>query len=115
MGMRRELRVTLDLPVRIWGMDPTGKVFDQEAKTIDVTTTGVRLAGVTHPLNRGSVVGVQHRGSKARFRVTWVGQQGTMEEGQIGLQLIESGKFIWGRVIPRIFGDNFRLLDSEQP
>ena len=43
----------------------------------------------------------------------WVGESGP-DEGQIGIQLVESGKLIWGQVIPRIFGDNFRGIGRQQ-
>lgn len=104
-GLRREKRWRLALSIWVWGMDANGDMFEQKATTIDVTTTGARVEGITHLLRRGCVVGVNHRGSKARFRVTWVGKLDTPADGQIGLQLIDTGKLIWGRVIPRMFGD----------
>ncbi len=106
-GMRREQRLHLVLPVRIWGMDVNGELFEHEAMTIDITTTGARLEGVTGPLQKGCIVGIQHAISKARYRVAWVGAEDTSAQNQIGLQLVDSGKLIWGRVIPRIFGDDF--------
>ncbi len=103
----------LELQVRVSGMDADGKLFEQAADTLDVTTTGARLAGIVHMLHRGCIVSVQRGRSKARFRVMWVGEQGGLDEGQIGIQLIEGGKLIWGQVIPRIFGDKFRLSDHK--
>lgn len=114
MSDRREQRMNLELPVKVSGMDANGKLFEQEAGTLDVTTTGARLSGIVHPLNRGGVVSVQRGRSKARFRVMWIGEEGGMDEGQIGIQLIDGGKLIWGQVIPRIFGDKFRLLDRKE-
>jgi diguanylate cyclase (GGDEF)-like protein len=107
-GMRREQRLNLVLPVRVWGMDVNGELFEHEAITIDITTTGARLEGITGPLQKGCIVGIQHAISKARYRVVWVGAEGSLVQNQIGLQLIDSGKLIWGRVIPRMFGDDFR-------
>jgi diguanylate cyclase (GGDEF)-like protein len=107
-GMRHEQRLTVVLPVRVWGMDVNGELFEHEAVTVDITTTGARLEGITGPLQKGCIVGIQHAISKARYRVAWVGAEGTEVQSQIGLQLVDSGKLIWGRVIPRIFGDDFR-------
>jgi diguanylate cyclase (GGDEF)-like protein len=105
IGKRQELRHSLTLPVRIWGMDANGQMFEEFGSTVDVTTTGAHITGVRHRLQRGCVIGVEHRSSRARYRVTWVsGSEGDMP-GKVGVQLIETGKFIWGRVIPRIFGD----------
>ena len=114
MSDRREQRTKLELPVRVSGMDANGKLFEQEAGTVDVTTTGARLSGIQYPLHRSCIITVQRGSSKARFRVTWVGEQGGMDEGQIGIQLIESSKLIWGQVIPRIFGDKFRIIERKE-
>lgn len=105
MGKRLELRFGLALPVRIWGLDADGQVFEEEAITIDVTTTGARLRGVTRSLHRGGIIGIRHRNSSARYRVTWVRKEENSAGYEIGVQLLEGGKFIWGRVLPRVFLD----------
>jgi hypothetical protein len=94
-------------------MDATGEMFEQYATTADVTTTGARIVDIKHPLQRGCVIGVEHCSSRARYRVTWVG--GTEDRpSEIGVQLLETGKFIWGRVIPRVFGDSLHVAASSQ-
>jgi diguanylate cyclase (GGDEF)-like protein/PAS domain S-box-containing protein len=112
MSKRQEVRHSLVLPVRIWGMDANGQMFEQHATTVDVTTTGAHITGIKHLLQRGCVIGVEHRSSRARYRVTWVGSADDGKSGNVGVQLIETGKFIWGRVIPRVFGDS---EDAEFP
>ena len=114
MSDRRERRMELVMPVRVSGMDANGCLFEQEAETMDVTTTGARLSGIRHSLHRGCIISVQRGTAKARFRVTWVGDNGGPDEGQIGIQLVEGGKLIWGQVIPRIFGDKFRIIDRKE-
>jgi hypothetical protein len=106
MGKRLEVRFDMALPVRIWGLDADGQVFEEEATTINVTTTGARLRGVTRKLHRGGVIGIRHKQSSARYRVTWVGEPEEGSGREIGVQLLEGGKFIWGRVLPRIFIDH---------
>lgn len=115
MGRRKEKRFELALPVRVWGMDADGQMFEQHATTSDVTTTGARIIGITHPLHRGCVIGLEHGGSRARFRVTYVGGAEDGTEGKIGVQLLDSGKFIWGRVIPRVLGDQFEPPAESNP
>jgi diguanylate cyclase (GGDEF)-like protein len=110
-GLRREQRVNVALPVRVWGMDANGELFEHQAMTVDITTTGARIEGTARPLQKGCIVGIQHAISKARYRVAWVGTGGTRVQNQIGLQLVDSGKLIWGRVIPRTFGDDFRRYE----
>jgi hypothetical protein len=102
------VRHRLALPVRIWGMDATGQMFEECATTVDVTTTGANIAGIKHLLQRGCVIGVEHRSSRARYRVTWVRSADGGQPSKVGVQLIETGKFIWGRVIPRVFVDSIR-------
>jgi hypothetical protein len=112
MGIRRETRLYLRLPVRICGVDVRGKVFEQDATTLDVTPTGVRLQGITHDVKLGGIVNIQHRGNKANFKVRWVGMPNTALQGQVGLKLIEPEMMNWGRTIPCVPGDAFVEQES---
>lgn len=108
MALRKEMRAILQLPVRIWGMDANGELFEEDAFTVDVTPTGAQLGGVYRKLNRGSVIGIQHKLSKARFRVMWIGIAETPREGCIGVKLVDEGKYIWGQPLQRIMGDTYQ-------
>jgi len=99
MGQRRELRIQMQLEVRVWGMDNTGKPFSQTARTVDISAQGARLAGLTGPKQLGDVIGVQHGNQKARFHVVWVGADGTAEQGQIGIACLEAGRCIWAEAL----------------
>ncbi len=103
MPGRREERTTVIIPVHIWGMGSDGNLFKQDVETIDITPIGCRLKGVTCSLHRGSIVGVKCGNSSARFRVVWIGEK--EEAGQIGLHLLELGKYIWGTALVRTMGD----------
>jgi hypothetical protein len=107
MGARREIRLYLCLPVRICGVAAQSKAFEQDATTLDLTATGVRLQGITHALKLGGIVSIRYRGSKANFKVRWVGMPDTALHGQVGLELIEQKTINWGRTIPYIPGDAF--------
>ena len=96
MKRPREQRTPLKLPVRLWGMDSAGKLFSMEALTMDITPRGARIEGVACFLQRGAIIGIECKQSRARFRVAWVGQPGTDRDGQIGVHCIEPGKYIWG-------------------
>lgn len=110
----REVRHILALPVRVWGMDAQGAMFEQYATTVNVTTSGAHLAGIEHRLQRGCVIGIEHCSSRARYRIAWVGSQENGKAGEIGVQLIEIGKFIWGRVIPRVFASSYAAESPNQ-
>lgn len=115
MGARREQRVEMMLPVRLWGMDRHGKLFEQHATTLDITPVGACLTGVTCDLQVGCIVGVQHGNSKSRFKVAWIGEPGSSRDTQIGIITVEPGKYIWGVALARQFGDHFRSEASDIP
>jgi hypothetical protein len=100
MGRRIDDRLQAELSIRIWGMDSAGRPFSTQARTIDVTRTGARIAGVEHICQKGDVVGIQHGEQKARFRVVWVGNAGSAKAGQVGVHCVESAKYIWGVALP---------------
>lgn len=107
MARRREERIIISLPVRLWGMDVHGKPFTQNAASVDITRMGARLQGVTCQIQHGDIIGVQHGNDKARFRVIWVARPGSRNEGQIGVHCVEAGKYIWGAVQPSNAADTW--------
>jgi PilZ domain len=118
MAPLRELRVPMQLEVRVWGMDVTGKPFFQTARTAEVSAKGARLEGITCLKQVGDVIGVQYRNQKARFRVVWIGVKGTPEEGQIGIACLDSDKCIWAEALQESetkekFGQGPEILSAE--
>jgi len=111
MPKRRERRHTVPIAVRLWGLDCHGKVFSQNARTLDIATNGARLFGVTAALERGYIVGLQCGNMRARFMVVWVGEKGTPREGQIGLRAAENG--IWSVALPRASDDDYSAWLAE--
>lgn len=59
----------MPITVKLWGLDSHGKVFSQNAKTLDIASNGARLFGVTAALERGYIVGLQWGNMRARFMV----------------------------------------------
>ena len=107
MARRREERIIISLPVRLWGMDVNGKPFTQNASSVDITRLGARVQGVTCQIQHGDIIGIQHGNDKARFRVIWVARPGARNEGQIGVHCVEAGKYIWGSVQPSNSADTW--------
>lgn len=105
MRRLRERRVVMALPVRVWGMDLSGKLFEVEAQTVNITPVGARISGIPFHLRRGAVVGIQCGRSRARFRISWTGQPATPAEGHIGVQCVEPGKYIWGVALRRVLDE----------
>jgi hypothetical protein len=112
MPKRREQRVTMPISVRIWGLDAEGKVFSQNAKTVNITPGGARLFGVNAKLYPGFTIGLQCGSLKGRFVVVWVGGSETNQEGQIGLRAVDSG--IWGVPLPKPAEDYFAAWMEEE-
>jgi CheY-like chemotaxis protein len=91
MGFRREERIPLQVSALVSGLDCRGRAFTQEAKTLDISPCGARIAGITFEIDPGSVLSIQLANRKARFQVLWVGEAGSDREGEIGLKCIEVG------------------------
>ena len=94
----RELRVNLQLDVRVWGIDNLGKPFSQNARTIEISALGARLMGVQR-VQEGDIIGIQYGQAKARFRVVWIGKEGSEQPGSVGVECVEPGKCIWTEVL----------------
>jgi len=92
---RKEPRVEHQFEVRVFGMDSAGKPVNQAAMTVDVSDHGVRLKGLSYWKGPGEIIGVRHGTEKARYLVVWVGQDGTRQQGQVGLSCVETPKLIW--------------------
>ncbi|MBZ5706326.1 MAG: SpoIIE family protein phosphatase [Acidobacteriia bacterium] len=92
-GERKEERVRIELPVRLCrsapGLEP------RLAYTVDISNSGVRLAGLEEPLERGEIVKVECGDRRAPFRVVWTDAQDTATEGQAGLECLTPDVDIW--------------------
>src|SRR5512140_3469043 len=99
MGYRREQRISLQVSALVSGLDSRGRAFTQKAKTLDISTGGARISGLTCDIDPGSVVSVELGNRKARFQVLWVGEAGTEREGVIGLKCIEVGTHLKKRLL----------------
>jgi hypothetical protein len=102
MGKRITDRLKLVLPVRIWGMDTTGKPFHQMAHTLNVNKSGARLGGVRVIVGTDEIIGVQYKHKKARFKVVWLGKPGTKSQEQLGVTRIAGEPEIWPVELPTL-------------
>src|SRR5947209_9828673 len=100
MSTRREARKEVALGVRIFGTDAHGQVFSETVSTVNVSLEGAMLKGVRLAIKPGEIIGLTYGNSKARFRVQWVGQRGSGQEGRIGLRSVLPGKCLWDLPLP---------------
>ena len=114
MGKRCEPRSAIELPVRIFGTDEGGKIFSENVTTIDVSQHGAKLREVLARVHPDEIIGVTHGSNKVHFRVKWVGEPGTLKEGQVGLLNLTPEKPFWGLTLPSGALDNFRFADADK-
>ena len=89
---RREPRIAVSLPVEVWDEDRE-ESSQGPTSMIDVSHGGARIEGIRFDVKPGEVVHLVSAGVEARFRVIWVGESGSAQEGQIGLQSLKTDDF----------------------
>lgn len=100
MGKRREPRKEIEVPVRIFGTDSSGRAFSAKAVTVNVSNYGAELSGVEAKLNLDEIIGVAYGQNRVHFRVKWIGQPGTPRAGHVGLLNISPAKPLWDFPLP---------------
>jgi hypothetical protein len=95
-----EPRVTVDLPVRVWGMSAEGRPFSQHARAQNISAEGALLCGIESELKVGDVIGVQCDEKKARCTVVWAMNTGPMNKNQVGVQLLADQECPWKTYLP---------------
>jgi len=93
-GKRRQKRIKMVLPVRVWWRDGSNKQVQELAHTLDVTPNGARLGAIRHELKKGDKLTLQYHQRKLQFRVVWVTQLEGTREYQVGLESLSSE--VWG-------------------
>lgn len=108
MAKRREPRVEMTLPVRIFGTDSAGKIFSEKVSTVNVSRRGVELSGVQTQLNPEEIIGLTYKQCKSQFRVKWIGPAGTPKGGHVGLLNVSPEKNLWDFPLPEAAIDGVR-------
>ena len=99
-GQQPEPRVTVDLPVRVWGMTAEGRPFSQHARAQNISSEGALLSGVENELKVGDVIGVQCDDKKTRCTVIWVMNTGLIKKNQVGVKLLADQECPWKPYLP---------------
>lgn len=87
---RRSARIQVRIPVTLSGTLQDGKPFTEETYVTTVSKFGGKVKTST-PLKVGAEVTVAPRNleGSARFRVVWVGREGSSRAGEIGIEYLE--------------------------
>jgi PilZ domain len=95
-----EPRVSVDLPVRVWGMTAEGRPFSQHARAQNISSDGALLSGIESELKVGDVIGVQCDDKKTRCTVAWVMNTGAIKKNQVGIKLLADQECPWKTYLP---------------
>jgi hypothetical protein len=112
-GKQPESRITVDLPVRMWGMSAEGRPFSQHARAQNISSEGALLSGVENELKVGDVIGVQCDDKKTRCTVIWVMNTGPIKKNQVGVKLLADQECPWKTYLP-IEGATVSVLPSNR-
>ena len=95
MDHRQSFRVMATLPVRIWGVDAHAQPFMQLASVTNISRSGAAVRGMNRQVLPGEILEVQFGRQIAQFRVMWVGQIGTAQQGEVGIVSLPCQPCIW--------------------
>jgi hypothetical protein len=95
MGDRPEIESETQIHVRVWGMDAGARPFSQSAVAKNISGEGAQILGIDHPLKTGDIIGIKHGEKKARFKVVWVTDGGTLRKIEAGVQIVEGQQSPW--------------------
>ncbi|HSZ60795.1 MAG TPA: hypothetical protein VK828_03300 [Terriglobales bacterium] len=98
MDRRKESRVNLDVPVRVWGVDKMAHPFAELARLRNVSDRGAVLTGVRAKIQPGEVLDVQLGASRSQFRIVWINLS-----GEAGIQALAFEPPILGIGLPKVF------------
>lgn len=89
MDRRRSPRVSVQLPVEIWGLDASGQAFMETALITNMSSGGIVIQGLRRKIKAGEVLDVRMGRETAHFRIVWVG-----ENGDLGMQAMTEQSFV---------------------
>ncbi len=100
MKVEGDPRFAATLPVTISGVDDNGFRFKQTAQTRDVSRHGARLSGIPMVVEPASLLEIEYRRRKARFRVVWTGNPDATPVREAGVVCIDGSACLWGQPLP---------------
>ncbi len=95
-----EPRLSVDLPVRVWGMTAAGRPFSQSAHALNISSEGALISGIESELQVGDVIGVQFAEKKTRCTVISVMNTGPVKKNQVEIELLVAQECPWKSYLP---------------
>ena len=94
MDRRQSSRVSVQLPVQVWGVDAHGRPFSDSAMVTNMSAGGMVLEGIRRRLRIGELLDVRMGNEQSQFRVIWIGRS-----GELGLQNLTEQSFLPSNVL----------------
>lgn len=88
-----ENRLHIAVPVKVF--PDTKSIESHTCCTYEISLKGARLVAPPGIREVGQVIWLQRQNRRARYKVAWIGQSGTSQSGQVGVETLESGNVIW--------------------
>ncbi len=112
-GLRREQRIAGCKPVTVLGQDVHGNPFSINTFTVEISASGARLKGLP-PVAKDAILLMECGQDRAPYRVVWVGERGSPQEGHIGLECADRDQAIFGIQPPTgTFYDEYKRVEAE--
>ena len=89
MDRRRSPRVSVQLPVEVWGLDASGQAFMETALITNMSSGGLVIQGIRRRMRTGEVLDIRMGYQTVNFRVVWVG-----EKNELGMQALTDQTFV---------------------
>src|ERR1041385_6678760 len=90
---RQEQRLHIAVPVKVF---PDIRTTDwHSCCTYEISLVGARLNALPGISKVGQVIWIQRQNRRAKYKVIWIGQAGTSQAGQLGVESMEPGNVIW--------------------
>jgi hypothetical protein len=90
---RQEQRLHLAVSVKVF--PDIGNAESQTCCTYEISLRGARIASLPGVRELGQVIWVQRQNRRAKYKVVWIGEAGTSQSGQMGVELMEPANVIW--------------------
>ena len=81
------------MPVKVF--PDIASIESQNCCTYEISATGARLVTPPGIKTVGQTIWVQRQNRRARYKVAWIGEEGTSLEGQVGVESLEPANVIW--------------------
>lgn len=90
---RREKRLNVAVPIKVF-LDPQSTEC-QACCTFEISMVGARLMTFQGVKQEGQFVWLQRHSRRAKYKVVWIGAPGSVQAGQVGVEVMEPANIIW--------------------